>query len=151
MNGSSCARTVTATVMVLLGRPSFAHHSYAMFDRQKSATYAAVVRTWEFNNPHAYLWVYINDASGTPQLWGLEGPGPTTLIHNGWDKDTIKPGDRVTVQINPLLDGRNGGNLIKVTAADGRSLDAGPLPGVGSRSVLNNGPEVPSAPATPPK
>lgn len=127
------------------GELAFAHHSYAMFDRQKALTYSAVVRTWEFTNPHAYLWVYINDASGTPQLWGLEAPGPSALIRNGWDKNTVKPGDKVSVQINPLLDGRNGGNLMKLNTADGRTLDAGSLPGAAGNSALNNGPQVPAS------
>jgi Family of unknown function (DUF6152) len=140
--GSKWIRLGTiAGLMALPSLSAFAHHSYAMFDRQKTETYQAVVRTWEFTNPHTYLWVYINDTDGTAQLWGLEAPGPSVLIRHGWDKNTVKPGDKVTLQINPLLDGRKGGNLIKLTAPDGRTLDAGPLPGAAGNPVLNGGPE----------
>lgn len=105
--------------------PAAAHHSYAMFDKEKEINSNVVVRTWEFTSPHATLWVYINDATGKPRLWGLEAPGPSALVRNGWDKDTVKPGDKVTVSINPLRDGRNGGSLVRLVLADGRKMGVG--------------------------
>jgi Family of unknown function (DUF6152) len=102
-----------------------AHHSYAMFDRSKSLESDAVVRIWQFSNPHATLWVYINDAQGAPMLWALEAPGPQQLLRGGWDKNTVKPGDKVKVVVNPLRDGSNGGSLAKLTLADGRVLAMG--------------------------
>jgi hypothetical protein len=127
----------------LLATTAVAHHSYAMFDRQSTKSLKATVRTWEFVSPHAYLWVYVDDADGKPQLWGLEGPGPQALLRAGWNKNTVKPGDHVTVEINPLRDGRNGGNLVRMTLSDGRTMEAGALPGApGGEAVLNNGPEA---------
>lgn len=121
-----------ALASVLVAVPisvALAHHSYAMFDRDKVVKSDAIVRTWEFTNPHATLWVYINDAQGKPILWGLEAPGPTQLLRSGWDKDTVKPGDKVTVSVNPLRDGRNGGSLVNIVLADGRSMNTGGPPG----------------------
>lgn len=150
---SAFYRLAIATgALSLVAFPATAHHSYSMFDRTKSDSYAAVVRTWEFTNPHATLWVYINDASGKPQLWGLEAPGTAILVRSGWNKYTVKPGDKVTVLINPLRDGRNGGHLIKLTAPDGRTVDAGAIPGgAGGSSALNNGPESAKGEAGAPK
>lgn len=108
---------------------AIAHHSYAMFDRSKSISSDAIVRIWEFTNPHATLWVYINDEQGTPMLWGLEAAGPSQLLRSGWDKNTVKPGDKVKVVVNPLRNGSNGGSLVKITLADGRSLGGGPAEG----------------------
>lgn len=105
--------------------PALAHHSSAMFDHDKQITATGVVRTWQFSNPHATLWIYINDAQGKPALWGIEAPGPNQLLRSGWDKDTVKPGDKVTVVLNPLRDGRDGGSLVKVTLTDGRTLGSG--------------------------
>lgn len=120
----------TLTVIATQG-VALAHHSYAMFDRDKVMNAPAVVRTWEFTNPHATLWVYINDDQGKPTLWGLEAPGPSQLLRGGWDRETVKPGDKVTISINPLRDGRNGGSLIKIVLADGRALGTGGPPGGG--------------------
>jgi hypothetical protein len=128
-----------------------AHHSYAMFDRSKSLETDAVVRIWQFTNPHATLWVYINDAQGTPVLWALEAPGPQQLLRSGWDKSTVRPGDNVKVVLNPLRDGTNGGSLAKLTLADGRMLgmgSGGPPPAQpGAPKVL---PPPPASPATAP-
>jgi len=100
---------------------AYAHHSYAMFDHSKQLTLAGTVRIWEFTNPHAYLWVYVKNDKGAYDLYGLEAPGPTQLVRAGWNKNTVKPGDRITVLFNPLADGRTGGNLLRVTLPDGRS------------------------------
>lgn len=114
-----------AIASLALAHAVCAHHSYAMFDKEKEIRSSAVVRTWEFTSPHATLWVYINDAEGKPRLWGLEAPGPSMLVRNGWDKETVKPGDKVTVAINPLRDGRNGGSLVTLVLADGRTMSVG--------------------------
>jgi hypothetical protein len=109
-----------------------------MFDRDKAISADAVVRQWAFTNPHATLWVYINDEQGTPVLWGLEAPGPQQLLRSGWDKDTVQPGDKVKITINPLRDGRNGGSLIKLTLTDGRTLGmggGGPPPAAGDSTA----------------
>jgi len=138
---SARSKALVMALALLTGAAASAHHSYAMFDRQSTKSFEAVVRTWEFASPHAYLWVYINDADGKPQLWGIEGGGPQELLRAGWNKNTVKPGDKVTVTINPLRDGRNGGNLLTLKLADGRTLAAGALPGApGGEGVLNNGP-----------
>jgi hypothetical protein len=121
-------RSIIALTAFCASTSAFAHHSYAMFDQSKETTSDAVVRLWQFSSPHAVLWVYINDASGKPTLWGLEAPGPAQLIRNGWNKETVKPGDKVVVSVNPLHDGRNGGNLAKIKLADGRTLAMGGAP-----------------------
>lgn len=124
-------RVMTAAAFALtavVAAPAAAHHSYAMFDRTKVITKPAVVRIWAFTNPHATLWVYINDAAGKPQLWALEAPGPGELIRAGWDKSSVKPGDKITVSLNPLRNGNNGGSLVKVTLPNGSSLTARSTP-----------------------
>lgn len=122
------ATSATLAVALVAAQDVGAHHSYAMFDRSKSVTYQGVVSVWENINPHALIWVYINDAQGKPQLWGIEGPGPQVLLRHGMDKNAVKPGDKVTVTINPLKDGRNGGNLEKLVLANGKIIDIGKLP-----------------------
>lgn len=114
--------------MLAFGAPASAHHSYAMFDRTKVLTLTGTVRTWELVNPHAYLWVYVSDDKGGTTLWGLEAPGVQALMRAGWKKNTVQPGDKVTVVINPLTDGRPGGNLAQLTLADGRTLRGSVIP-----------------------
>jgi hypothetical protein len=129
-----------------------AHHSYAMFNRDKVVDGDAVVRVFQFTNPHATLWVYINDAQGTPVLWALEAPGPQQLLRNGWGKDTVKPGDKVKVALNPLRNGTNGGSLVKLTLSDGRTLGTGgPGSGAGAPPGGDRGGGPPPAAGSAPK
>src|SRR5262245_43781900 len=118
------ALAASLAVSALALAPASAHHSYAMFERGKIISLEGTVRTWEMGNPHAYLWIDVTK-DGQTNLWGLEGPSPAALIRKGWSKYTVKPGDKVTVFINPLRDGRNGGNLAKLVLADGRELGSG--------------------------
>ena len=103
-----------------------AHHSYAAFDRTREVTVQGTVRTWEMGNPHAYLWLYVKNRQGKQDIWGFEGPSPAALVSHGWSKYSVKVGDAITVTMNPLRDGRNGGSLTSVRLADGRFLDAHP-------------------------
>lgn len=106
--------------------PALAHHSYAAFDRNRIATVTGTVRTWEMGNPHAYLWLFVRNAAGGQDIWGFEAPSPNTLLMHGFDKYSVKVGDRLIVQFNPLRDGRHGGNLVELQFSDGRVLSAGP-------------------------
>lgn len=108
------------------------HHSYAMFDTQKEVAAPATVRIWQFTSPHAKLWVYITDTKGEPVLWALEAPGPQQLLAAGWDRNTINPGDKISVVLHPLRDGRAGGSLQSVTLADGRKMTVGAAANAGS-------------------
>lgn len=121
--GSSLSGALGALILAL---PVPAHHSYAPFDRDREITLQGTVRTWEMGNPHGYLWIYVNDRKGKQQIWGMEAPSPSVLVRNGWSKYSVKPGDKITVTLNPLRDGRNGGNLTSVRFADGRFLDTHP-------------------------
>jgi hypothetical protein len=116
-----------ASLLALAGATSLhAHHSYAPFDRTREITLHGTVRTWEMGNPHGYLWLYVKNQRGRQEIWGMEAPSPAVLIRNGWSKYSVKVGDQVTVTLNPLRDGRNGGNLTSITFSDGRHLDTTP-------------------------
>jgi len=94
-----------------------AHHSFAMYDATKLVTITGTVKEFQWTNPHAILWVYANpEKNGATDLWSFElstSPGPLTRL--GWTKHSLNPGDKVTVEINPLHDGQHGGSLKKAT------------------------------------
>lgn len=124
----------TAATLLAVALPALAHHSFAMFDNS-NVTLVGTVRSYEWTNPHTWLWLYVtqvdgktvDDPSGS-QIWGLEGTGPGELARQGRSKEDFKAGDKVTVTIRPLKDGRHGGSLGRVVFADGRVI-AGGLPG----------------------
>lgn len=132
---------------------ALAHHSYAMFDASRTLIIEGTVKKWEFINPHSFLFVTVVDKGGHEQEWGMEAPGPNVLLRAGWTRKTAKPGDKVTVELNPLRDGRTGGNLRKITLPDGRFLCTPPLGKLSFEAAQVNpcagtqgGPDIISAP-----
>jgi hypothetical protein len=117
-----------AVLFAMCAAPAMAHHSYVMFDESKTVTSDAYVSVWQFTNPHGKLWVYINNDQGKPILWALESPGPAQLLQHGWDKYTVKPGDKVSVTLHPLRNGDHGGSLLSIKLADGREFQTGGPP-----------------------
>ena len=114
-----------AGLTLLIASPAAAHHSYSMFDRSKTITLNGTVRTWELVNPHSFLWVVVPTKDSHDEIWGLEGGGVMALVRAGLNKSSVKPGDKITVDLHPLRDGRTGGMLLKVTLADGKVLQMG--------------------------
>ena len=116
---ASMLATVAAVVSTSL---AYAHHSYAMFDMQATKTITGTVKDFEWTNPHTWLWVYVTNASGGEEQWGIEGMSPNFLGRRGWSKNTMKPGDKVSVEIHPLRNGEHGGTFLNVTLPDGKKL-----------------------------
>src|SRR5687768_11192616 len=92
--------------------PASAHHSYSMFDQTKKLTLTGTVRAVEWANPHVWVWVDVDDGKGGIVPWGFETNAPSELARFfGWTKNSLKPGEKVTVDYAPLRSGRNGGAL----------------------------------------
>jgi hypothetical protein len=99
--------------------PALAHHSFAMFDFERTVTLKGVVKELQWTNPHVILWVEAAPAAGqTPEVWSAELTSPGNLTRNGWTKRTLKPGDKVLVDISPLRDGGKGGGFRKAVLVD---------------------------------
>ena len=103
--------------------PAAAHHSFAIFDRTKLLTLQGVARKVEYGNPHIFLFVEVPTADGHTKLWSIECGGVNYMNSLGWKVNTIKPGDAVTVIVNPLRDGQPGGTLQKMTLSNGAVID----------------------------
>src|SRR5882672_7276720 len=114
-----------------LAAPALAHHSFAMFDSDKTLTMTGTVKEFEWTNPHSWLRIMVEDqASGKPMQWALEMGAPAQQARVGWKPDSVKPGDKVTVIIHPLKDGSRGGKFVPAVFPGGTILgDGGGLPG----------------------
>jgi hypothetical protein len=108
---------LAATALASL--PASAHHSFAVYDRTKTMTIKGNVKTFQWTNPHVVIWVLVQpEGGGEPQEWGIETTSPGVLTRGGWTRNSIKPGDRVSVEFSPLRDGSHGGGLNSVTLLD---------------------------------
>jgi hypothetical protein len=111
----------------ILGRPAPAHHSFAMFDSKNQIAIEGVVKEFAWKNPHAMLWIVVAAKGGKPeQLWSVEMTSPGNLTRAGWTKRSFNPGDKVKLDIRPLLSGETGGAFVKATFSDtGKTLEIG--------------------------
>lgn len=113
--------------------PSLAHHSGAMFDRDRTVTITGVVREFLWNNPHSSIKLEVAQSGGSPVLWAIEMNAPNNLVREGWKRVTLKAGDKVTIAINPLRTGQPGGWYLGIRLPDGSTLGQMPAAGPESR------------------
>ena len=103
------------------------HHSAAMFDQSALLILKGTLRSFSYLNPHS--WVSIEGSpAGMADVtrWDIEATSPSTLASIGLTAETLHAGDRVTVGIRPLRDGRHGGSMVFVIGPDGKSYGANP-------------------------
>jgi hypothetical protein len=106
--------------------PAAAHHSFAAFDLKKSFVVRVEVKEFLWSNPHPRVAMLALDEKGAPQEYVFEMASIAQDARAGWRKDSVKPGDLVTVQFHPYKDGSYGGQLVSAILADGGKL--GPPP-----------------------
>jgi hypothetical protein len=117
---------LVAGVGLLLSVPMFAHHSFeAEYDAAKKITIQGTVTKVEWMNPHARFYVDVKDESGAVKSWNFELGSPNVLKRQGWQRDSLKVGDQVTVEGYLAKDGSALANARRVTLADGRKVFAG--------------------------
>jgi len=110
---------------MLAGSLTYAHHSAgAEFDLSKRITLAGRVTKIEWMNPHVYLYVDVS-AGGKTANWACETAGPNTLERQGWSRNTLKIGDRVTVVGYRARDGANVASAREIVLANGRKVLVG--------------------------
>ena len=114
-----------AGLVVALGFPLYAHHSFAAeFDATKQVTLSGAVTKLEWMNPHIWLYLDVKATDGV-QSWQCEGGAPNTLTRNGWSKASLKSGDQVTIEGYMAKDGSKTCNMRAVKLPDGRTVFAG--------------------------
>jgi hypothetical protein len=106
--------------MAILSAPAFAHHgSRISYDLTKPMTMKGTVSSFGWQNPHVFLGFDVKDDSGNVTNWGAEmAENPHELAMKGWDKDTLKPGDQITVTVFPSKAGAPRGFLSKLVIND---------------------------------
>ena len=120
---------VAAASLAFLSSPISAHHGITNYDMKKTIVLTGTITAFDWSNPHCLAYVDVTDDSGRVRHWTLELSSTFTMSHRGWDKDTLKRGDQVTVETHPA---RNGAP-IGITMGPGFAL-----------KVVVNGKETPS-------
>jgi hypothetical protein len=109
-------------VLLLVAGPAFTHHGRSNYDVTSTATVKGVVTEFEWINPHALIHVDATDDTGKVEKWIAETNSPNTLSRQGWNKNTVKVGDQITLIGHRVKGGANYLNFSKIKFADGREL-----------------------------
>ncbi|MFT3906981.1 MAG: DUF6152 family protein [Steroidobacteraceae bacterium] len=130
-----------------------AHHSVAMFDLSDAARkhLSGTVSKFEWQNPHSWVFVEVANADGTATRYGLELSSPGALRRSGLSYNSIKVGDKVTMEYCPSrVADKLAGLITKITWSDGRSWvpsgQASPLPPSGEKAPGQGSEATSSAP-----
>jgi hypothetical protein len=114
---------LAGVIWLAAGSPALAHHSGAAeFDSTKKIDLTGVVTKVEWTNPHAHFYMDVKDPSGNVANWNLELASPNVLIRNGWKRNSVKPGDTVSVTGSRAKDSPYYGSASVITFPDGHKL-----------------------------
>jgi hypothetical protein len=114
---------ISMAAMLVFAGPVAAHHSMSMYDRSHDTSFKATITEFNWSNPHTQIIFTVTDEHGNSQKWVAEGPGPNRLANRGWSKESLKPGDEVTIVGNCNKDGSPTMRFEKVILANGQELD----------------------------
>jgi len=143
------AVTGIAVAAIAASLPLAAHHSFsAEFDSTQEIRATGAVTEVEWQNPHAWIHLNVTElcerraarrGSDAPEeewacrtpgaeegaAWAFELGSPNGLMRQGWTRNSLKPGDVVTISGTRARDGSTNSNARNVTKDDGTRLFAG--------------------------
>jgi Family of unknown function (DUF6152) len=112
-----------AFAVVVFAIPARSHHSFAMFDHEKKITVSGTLKEFEWTNPHCWLHVSVTDAATGKTLdWSFEMGSIGQVAAQGWKENSVKAGDKITIEAYPMKDGSRGGQYLSAQLGDGRSF-----------------------------
>ena len=122
MKGKRACCLVVVFGFLLVAVPMFAHHGNSAYDMAKTLTLKATITDYKYTNPHTQISFDVTDDKGNVEHWIAETTNPAMLSRVGWSRESLKPGDQVTLIVNPNKVGAKVVFLQKVVFADGKEL-----------------------------
>jgi hypothetical protein len=104
------------------GGTLFAHHGAAAFVNTVVVLKEATVTKFVWTNPHTFVMFDVKDDKGSVTHWAVETGNPSAVTLLGWTRNSLQPGDVITVYIYPAKSGNPIGRLNKIVLADGKTL-----------------------------
>ena len=118
MNCKLAACIVMIAGLSLICAPVSAHHGNSAYDEVHQIDVTGTVTEFVWSNPHCQIYMDVKDDHGKVTNWAIESQSPGILRRNSWTRDSLKPGDQITVTLAPAkngapvgFSGTNGGKL----------------------------------------
>lgn len=108
----------------IASRPLLAHHGGAAYDTERRLTLKGTVTSWFWANPHCVLQLDVRDDTGQVVHWGIESENPSALIKLGWSKQSLQPGDQISITVVPVKNAKPIGRIWEAVLANGQRLTA---------------------------
>jgi len=111
-----------ASALLAICALGFAHHGASVsYNIEKPVALKGTVTKFSWSNPHCEIYFDV-DEHGKVTHWGSETNGPATLSRAGWTRNSLKPGDQITITVYPSKLGWRYGLVSKIVLADGHEL-----------------------------
>ncbi|MDG2175542.1 MAG: DUF6152 family protein [Gammaproteobacteria bacterium] len=107
---------------LLVTAQASAHHSNAMFERERTIELVGQVEEFQFTNPHTWIQVNVADENGDLVEWSIEWGSPNQLGRQGIRPSTFPPGKDVVIKTRPMVDGSPGGLFVGARFSDGETI-----------------------------
>jgi Family of unknown function (DUF6152) len=104
-------------------QPLAAHHSSASYDQEHPITLKGAVTSFEWTNPHVFIYLDVKNDDGSVEPWRIEGNSPNMLSRAGWKKEMLNVGDQITVSGSPAKNKTKVMRLVSITMANGQKFD----------------------------
>ena len=114
---------LTVGAAALMAVPILAHHSGAMFEKEKTVTVEGVVKEFQYTNPHSWLLVDVKNKNGSVTTWGFEAEGPSTLQRSGIRPSDFRAGTKLKITGRPMKDGSPAAIWVEAIREDGKRFD----------------------------
>jgi len=123
----NCQRALItlAGLCIVLVPAAWAHHSQSEYDLRSKVEVVGTVTRLEWKSPHAWIHVDATNDKGEKVNWHFELPSPNTLMRRGWTRDSLKPGDRITVVGAPARNFPDIGIANSIKDGNGKPLFTG--------------------------
>lgn len=108
--------------LLTIRSPLFAHHGVAVYDAEHPIVLRGTVTEFAWQNPHVEIDLDVKNDTGDVEHWTCLAASPGAMAKFGWSRDSVKPGDQVTVGLRPAKDGAHTGAFIKVVRANGEMV-----------------------------
>ena len=116
---------LTMTGLITCAASAAAHHSFAAeFSYELFGSREGKVVEVHFVNPHAHIFFAVKNGNGKEEIWDAQSSAPQNLLRRGWSQDSIKVGDRITIEGNLGLENSRKLWIITMTLENGTVIYA---------------------------
>jgi len=115
----------TMAGLITCAASAAAHHSFAAeFSYEFFGSREGEVVEVHFVNPHAHIFFAVKNGNGKEEIWDAQSSAPQNLLRRGWSQDSIKVGDRITIEGNLGLENSRKLWIITMTLENGTVIYA---------------------------